>query len=44
MNFTLRGEKYPHFIFKDKDKLILQDFTYYELTVAEQLNLDYHKP
>ena len=38
------SEEYPHFILTDKDYLILQDLSYYELTVAEQLNLNYYKP
>lgn len=40
----LFAEKYPEIIFTDKDLLILEDLIYYELTVAEQLNLDYYKP
>lgn len=38
------SEEYPHFILTDKDYLRLQDLTYYELTVAEKLNLNYYKP
>ena len=38
------SEKYPHYILTDIDKLILEDLTNYELTVAEQLNLNYYKP
>ena len=38
------SEKYPHYILTDIDKLILEDLTNYELTVAEQINLDYYKP
>ena len=41
---SLTDQKYPDFILNEKDLSILQDLTYYELTVAEQLNLDYYRP
>ena len=37
-------QKYLDFILNEKDLSILQDLTYYELTVAEQFNLDYYRP
>lgn len=38
------AEKNPDIILTGKDLSILQDLTTYELTLAEQLNLDYYKP
>ena len=38
------AEKFPDIILTDDDLAILQDLTYYELTLAEQLNLDFYKP
>lgn len=38
------AENYPDVILTDEYLSILQDLTYYELTLAEQLNLDYYKP
>ena len=42
-NRWLFAEKYPDVILTEDDLAILQDLTYYELILAEQLNLDYYK-
>jgi len=38
------SEQFPDYILTEEDIDILEDLNYYELTVAEQLNLDYYKP
>jgi group I intron endonuclease len=40
----LFAEHKPDYIMTERDLLILLDLTSYELTIAEQLHLDYYKP
>jgi hypothetical protein len=40
----LFAEKYPNYTINEKDLLILMDLISYELTIAEQLQLDFKKP
>lgn len=42
--FSLLRPKYPDYTINKRDLLILTDLISYELTIAEQLHLDYKQP